>query len=218
MAEVRKLPGSPAKSYAYLYFPKFNSEMFNLLQSAVTGTGFRSDGLIIDLRMNEGGSIPILDRSLSLLFRSGTPLYYTSDRYALGGPDPLTHVLGTYVVSSSTVFSGNPEKPVVVLIDGNSYSSAEMFASALKFNRRAVIVGSPSAGRANISCVYALPCGSGLKISIAQFLTLEGRPLEKCGLAPDIRVDLSPEDISGGRDPALAKAEEALLGQILIRH
>jgi carboxyl-terminal processing protease len=99
---------------------------------------------------------------------------------------------------------------VVVLVDGNSRSAAELTPAALQEARRAVVVGAPTAGAVLISQETRLPDGGRLSLSRADFVTSGGVRLEKRGVTPDVAAPVTPEDRLAGRDPGLDAALAAL--------
>jgi carboxyl-terminal processing protease len=77
------------------------------------------------------------------------------------------------------------------LIDGNSASASEILTGALKDNKRAVVVGSQSFGKALVQSVHELPDGSGVAITIAHYYTPQGTDINHKGIAPDVKLDLT---------------------------
>jgi carboxyl-terminal processing protease len=97
-----------------------------------------------------------------------------------------------------------------VLVDAQSRSAAELTPAALQEARRAVIVGTPTAGAVLISQETRLADGGRLTLSRADFVTSGGVRLEKRGVIPDVVAGRSAEDGQGGRDPVLDAAVAAL--------
>ncbi|MBD2021098.1 PDZ domain-containing protein [Leptolyngbya sp. FACHB-36] len=116
------------------------------------------------------------------------------------------------------------DKPLVVLVDGGSASASEILSGALQDNKRAVIVGSKTFGKGLVQSVRGLGDGSGLAVTIAKYLTPNGRDINKHGIDPDVEIKLSDEQrralsserdkIGTPADPQYAKALEVLTQQI----
>ena len=117
------------------------------------------------------------------------------------------------------------DKPLTILVDSGSASASEILSSALQDNNRAVLVGTKTYGRASIQSVRRLGDGSGLAVTIAKFLTPNGRDIDQEGIEPDIVVELGKADIEKLQrnrdlvgtleDPQFVKAIE-ILGQELL--
>ena len=100
--------------------------------------------------------------------------------------------------------------PMVVLINGGSASASEIFAGAIKDNNRGKIVGEQTFGKGTVQDALELPGGSGLHVTVAKWLTPDGRSIDGDGISPDEEVSISGDDREQGRDPQLEKAIELL--------
>lgn len=78
------------------------------------------------------------------------------------------------------------EKPLVVLVDGETTSSAEIVAAALQEQSRAKVVGTKTFGKGTRQDLFALPNGAELGLTTAYFYTPSEKPLDKNGINPDI--------------------------------
>jgi carboxyl-terminal processing protease len=97
----------------------------------------------------------------------------------------------------------------VVIMNGGSASAAEILAGALHDHGVATLVGEKSFGKGSVQQLFTLPDNkSAVKITVAKWITPNGKNLNKDGLVPDIEVKLTDDDIAAGRDPQLAKAVE----------
>jgi carboxyl-terminal processing protease len=83
---------------------------------------------------------------------------------------------------------------MVVLVDNYSASGSEVLAGALQGYGRATIAGSRTYGKGSVNNLRQLKDGSGLYITIARWLTPDGRQIEGEGLSPDHELELSGED------------------------
>ena len=102
----------------------------------------------------------------------------------------------------------DPSIRLVVLINKGSASASEILAGALKDRGRATLVGETSFGKGVVQTFIDLSDGSGLKLTIAKWLTPNGTWINKVGIAPDYPV----ASVTGGNadDPVLAKALDLL--------
>jgi len=96
------------------------------------------------------------------------------------------------------------------LINGSSASASEIVAGALHDSKAAQLVGAKSFGKGSVQDIISLPNGGELKVTIALWYTPAGKNINKQGIAPDVAVALSSEDVSANRDPQKAKAIEIL--------
>jgi hypothetical protein len=93
------------------------------------------------------------------------------------------------------------QRPLVVLIDGNSASASEAFASAIQEYRRGVVVGQKSAGALNTGNIIPLPLGAGMMVAIREVFTGKKEvAVDEVGVSPDVSVNF-------GRDPTVVPKE-----------
>jgi carboxyl-terminal processing protease len=100
---------------------------------------------------------------------------------------------------------------VTVLVNGGSASAAEIVAAALADNRRAVIVGRRTYGKASVQSIRPLSGGRALKLTTATYLTPSGADLAGQGIRPSLRAD---DDPLTRRDETLRVAERVLMQQL----
>ena len=115
-------------------------------------------------------------------------------------------------------------KPLVVLVDGGSASASEILSGALQDHRRAMIVGTQTFGKGLVQSVQGLGDGSGVAVTIAKYLTPNGRDINEQGIDPDVVLELSDDErkalqqdrerIGSFGDPQFDKAFEVLKQQI----
>ena len=108
---------------------------------------------------------------------------------------------------------GRITMPIVLLVSNGTAGPSEVFAAALNGNKRADLVGEPTAGLAAVQKLVALPENRGLWMTYARYLSLDGNPIHEHGLRPTVAVE-SPsvafDDPPPASDDMLAKAIERL--------
>lgn len=135
--------------------------------------------LVLDLRGNPGG-----------LFKSSIQ---TAEMFLPAGL--IVHTQSRLREFNESHKSQNPDAltlPLVLLIDGETASSAEVLAGALKENDRARLVGQPTFGKGTIQLIVPLQAVSaGVRITVARFLSPSGQPYNGRGVTPHIIVEVS---------------------------
>ena len=153
-------------------------------------------GLIIDLRQNPGGLVDSGVEIANQIVPEG-PIVSVVDKD--GDKEEY--------VSKLT----EPTCPLVVLIDGNSASTTEILAGALKDRHAATLVGTKSFGKGSVQMVVPMFHDDAVKLTIAKYYTPSGTSIDGVGIEPDVKVELTP-DLT--QDVQLDKAKEVLAGKI----
>ncbi len=158
-------------------------------------------GLILDLRGNTGGLFQNAVFVSNLFLKSG-------DIVSVIGRDGLS--------SSYRVQRGEfvYDKPLVVLVDGDSASASEIVSGALKDNNRAKIVGTKTFGKGVVQKIYALPNQMGMNLTIAKYLTPSGRDINEKGIEPDYEVTFTRDDVNKNFDRQLEFAKNLIAKEI----
>lgn len=154
-------------------------------------------GIILDMRNNPGG---LLDASVdvaSLWVKQGDTVLVEHR-----GGKPVK----TFKASGDAILGG---VPTIVLVNEGSASASEITAGALKDNKQAKLIGTKTFGKGSVQQVVNLSENTLLKVTIARWFTPAGININKEGISPDIKVEISDDDIKADRDPQLdaAKAE-----------
>ncbi|HEY3340453.1 MAG TPA: S41 family peptidase [Anaerolineae bacterium] len=199
--ESRILPGS--KRIGYLLIPTFfEDDMGDRVRTALRQLmkGGRLDGLIVDMRINNGGAYPVLMTNLGF-FTMGN-VGSLIDRQ---GIHQGLSALGERIGNSQTV-------PLMVLIGPSTQSYAEVYAGALRARGRARLVGQKSAG--NIETLHGHDFEDGSEAWIAEetFRLPNGANWEGQGLKPDIPIDKGWDEYTSDNDPVISAAVNALTG------
>ena len=155
------------------------------------------DGLIMDLRGNTGGLMP--------------NAVFIADMFLTEGH--IVSIVDRNKQRSDIDAQKKPysiNKPVVILVDQASASASEILGAALKENRKAILVGERTFGKAMIQRIIPLPNETGLNLTIAKYLTPKGHDLNKNGITPDYIVSYTEQDFLKNKDPQLDKAKDIL--------
>lgn len=158
--------------------------------------------LLIDLRNNGGGIVDEAITMLNEIAGKDKQLLITTDK---NGKEEIT-----YATKDPTI-----NVPIVVLVNGNTASSSEIFAGALKDLGKATIIGNKTYGKGVIQEFLTLNDGSGVKITTEEYCTPNRNKINQIGIEPDITVDLPSTvtnilDIKNSDDTQLQKAIETL--------
>jgi carboxyl-terminal processing protease len=146
--------------------------------------------MVLDLRDNPGGLLDQAVRVADEFIDSGL-IVKTVGKSGRLIDEEKAHSRGTH-----TGF------PIIVLVNGGSASASEIVAGALQDHQRALIMGTQSFGKGSVQTVIELDDGSGLKLTIARYLTPNGRSIQEKGITPDIWVEqLKPEALKAATDP-----------------
>lgn len=159
----------------------------------------QSQKIVLDLRNNPGGYLEV-SRDIASWFLEEGSIVAIED---FGG----TQEQNKYLAEGNAKLLSYP---LVVLINKGSASASEILAGALRDNRNIKLVGETSFGKGSVQALEKLRGGSSLKITIAKWLTPKGHSISEKGLDPDIKIELTEEDIKNEKDPQLDKAIEIL--------
>lgn len=135
----------------------------------------KPDGLVLDLRNNPGG-----------YFESAIDMasYFVDDGLIVQQKDKD----GKQTDFSTTRKAELKDFPTVVLVNAGSASASEIVSGALQDRKAATLIGEKTFGKGSVQELVNLSNGSAVKITIASWLTPNGRQINKEGIAPDIEV------------------------------
>jgi carboxyl-terminal processing protease len=195
----------------YIRLNQFSANAPGEIRTAIkTLESKQVQGYVLDLRGNPGGLLYGSIEIAQMWLERGTIVSTVNRQGSTEKESANQHVLTT--------------KPLVILINGGSASASEILSGALQDNKRAKLVGTRSFGKGLVQSVRPLSGGAGMAVTIAKYLTPNGRDIHKHGIDPDVAVELTKEqveDLSKNRDqigtptdPQYAKAIEILVPQI----
>jgi carboxyl-terminal processing protease len=155
-------------------------------------------GVIVDLRNNPGG---YLDAAVGIASNWVDPGKVVVREVKYNGE------VKDYQASGLSRLKGIK---TVVLVNDGSASASEILAGALQDYKLATIVGQKTFGKGSVQELSNLSKDTTLKITVAKWNTPNGRSIDKNGLEPDVKVELTREDAEAERDPQMDKALELL--------
>jgi C-terminal peptidase prc len=198
-ASAKRLDAHPDIGYLVipsLWADDMADQVEEKLEELLSGPELR--GLIIDLRANEGGWRNVLTGILGQFVSGRVGSFYTQERQY-----PLS-------IDRGGLNARLRDLPVVVLVDDNTQSYAEVLSGALQASGRAKVVGVQSAG--NTETVYPYDFDDGSRLWVAQegFRLPDGTNLEGRGVVPDFVLDAMWTDYAESNDPHIVKAIELI--------
>ena len=163
---------------------------------------------IIDLRGNGGGLVVALERLVAQMFDRDINI---AELKGLKKMDPMR---------AKTIGSGAYTGKLIVLIDSDSGSAAEIFARLVQLEKRGVVLGDVSSGKVMQSRTITYEAGVdsiytyGISGTNADVIMSDGKSLENVGVQPDELILPTGEDLAAGRDPVMTRAIELAGGKI----
>jgi len=202
--EGEALPGH--SDIAYINISQFASETGTELKETMNTMNIkRFKGLILDMRYNHGGELNAAVQVASYFIPEGPAVYIVDKK----GNIDTKMTQGTYL-----------GMPMVVLVNEESASAAEIVAGAIKDKGTASLVGVKTFGKGIVQTIFPLGGGTSVKLTTAKYLTPNKVSIHKIGIQPDVVVELtkgqpatlSPTDTNF--DNQLQKALETLQGKL----
>lgn len=193
--------GMQENNIGYIQISKFSRPLTSQMETALKELEANGmEKLIIDLRNNTGGYLDSAETTASLFLKKGKLIYSLEDKKSKEDYYDQTETSRNY--------------PIVVLINNNSASSAEILAAALKDSYGAVLVGQTSYGKGKVQQTYDMQDGSMAKFTSAKWLRPTGDCIDKKGIKPDFEVEQTTQTNENGEeiiiDTQLIKALEVI--------
>ncbi len=166
---------------AYLQVDSFDSGVAESFKNKITDIKNQgAKGIIIDLRSNGGGIVDEATGIADLFLKKGETILITKSKIA---NEQLTVSKNDAIIT---------DIPVVILVNEGTASASEILAGALKDKYpNTTIVGMKTYGKGVIQTLYSLSDGSGLKITTEEYYTPNHNKINKEGITPDVKVDLT---------------------------
>jgi carboxyl-terminal processing protease len=203
--EVIQVPTIDTKKHGDVFviqlygFPATGAELFRTALREFAESG--SHKLVLDMRGNPGGYLEVAVDMASWFLPAGKVVVSEEEKNGVGQ---------VYRSKGYNVFGNNFK--MVILVDQGSASAAEILAGALSQNGVATLVGMKTFGKGSVQELVPITPDTALKLTIARWITPNGTNLSAGGLDPDVKVEITKEDVEAGKDPQLDKAIEVAKG------
>lgn len=197
-----------ADKIGYVALRQFNEKSDQQIYSALSDLeGQGAKALILDLRGNPGG---LLDSAISI----GSRFINDGDIVIIQNKGGRRSAVPIDPTKHNTTL-----KPLVVLLDHNTASAAEIVSGAIQDNKAGTLIGNDSFGKGLVQTIIDLDDGSAVAITTAKYLTPNGHevtPTQK--IKPDITVEPTDNDIKTENDVQLKRAVQYLKERIGSNH
>ena len=199
----RRLSGG---QIGYMYYGSFSSGVGENNLDYIFEHFKDCRGLIIDVRENGGGSLTNSDRIASRFLEEKITVGYIKHKTGPGHND----FSDLYPIELSPSKRKRWLRPVVVLTNRHSYSATNDFVNKMKLLPQVTIMGDRTGGGSGLPFNSELPNGWIVRFSASPMLDANRQDTEH-GIDPDIKVSLTEEDISKGKDTLIEEAMKLLL-------
>ena len=165
-----------------------------------------ASSLVLDVRGNPGGLLPGGVDTAGLFLKENSPLVYVVNKQGIVDTQ-VTLAQGAFVDSAS---------PLIILVDSNTASAAEVMTAALQENGRAVVAGKQTFGKGIVQTVRELSNqNGGVAITVARYETPSHKDINKQGIAVSVQapVDCPKDNIAACLPPSVFQAKPLNLVQ-----
>ena len=194
------------KKIGYISVSEFDEVTASQFKSAISELSKEGmEGLVIDLRDNPGGLLDVTCEMLDRMINKGL-LVYTVDKYGKRVDEDATD-------------SDSFDKPVAILVNGNSASASEVFSGAMKDYKAATLVGTKTFGKGIVQSIVPFGDGTAMKVTVSKYYTPNGVNIHGTGIEPDVVVELSKDATKNGKydrkyDNQLTKALDVVVDKL----
>lgn len=154
-----------------------------------------ANGYVLDLRDNKGGDIYEAQRACAMFLNKGTFSTLTGRCNGRAStekleitPTKLRFTTNKVVETEDRVPNLTGKRRLLILVNRNTRSAAEMMAGCLRDNHRGLLMGERTYGKGVVQSSWVLPDGSSIKIAVAKHYLPSGKNIHGCGIQPDICV------------------------------
>ena len=176
----------PVRKIGYISLSVFNEESDVQVGKALSdleGQGMR--GLVFDMRENPGGLLDIA-REIASRFVPNGPIVWIKDKSE-------TQETMEHLDVDPSQHANHMRYPLVVLVNGDSASAAEIVSGAIKDTGTGILVGEKTFGKGLVQTIMGLPDGSAVAITTQHYYTAHKNDINHKGILPNVPVTI-PDD------------------------
>ena len=159
-------------SFANKSYESFKTQLETLEEGKISS-------LIIDLRNNSGGKLTTAVDIVSMFLDKSNVIYQFKEKEK--------------IVKYYSLTNEKREYPIVILVNGNTASAAELMTAALKEKYNAYVIGTKTYGKGTAQKIVSLENGEKFKITVNEWLTAEGNAINKEGITPNKEIENDEE-------------------------
>ena len=185
-------------NYGIITINRFGDDTGSLARTAASKLKDEGvQGIILDLRGNGGGYLTAAQSVASLWLNN--KVIVTERKNG--------KITDSVMSDDDAILAG---MPTAVLVNGASASASEIVAGALKDYKAATLIGEKTFGKGSVQDLIDLDNGAKLKVTIAKWYTPNGKNINKTGIEPDYKVELTQDEVNNSVDSQLDKAKSVL--------
>jgi Periplasmic protease len=189
----------------YIYYGSFSSGVGESnLDQVINAMGI-CNGIIIDVRHNGGGLLSNVEKIASRFFNEKTLISYIMYKTGKGHND-FSKPYARYIEPSGRL---KYQKNVAVLTNRRCYSATNDFVNAMKYAPNVTVIGDKTGGGSGLPFSSELPNGWSVRFSSSPMVNAEQEHIE-FGIEPDIKVEMTKEDMDRGLDTIIETARQFL--------
>lgn len=182
------------KKIGYMYVSIFANNTPEQFQKALTKLENKNiDSLIIDLRSNSGGYLQAATTMTSEFLDSSHTIYQIQKN--------------DKTVKYRSQGKKTKKYKIIILVNNNSASAAEVMTSALQEQYGATIIGTKTYGKGTVQELQKLSNGNEYKVTTKNWLTSKGKWIDGVGIEPDITVEANSNENETDNQLEQAKQE-----------
>lgn len=189
----------------YIYYGSFSNGIGDGNINQVLNRLSECDGIILDIRNNGGGLLSNSERLASHFFNEKTLIGYVVHKTGKGHNDFSTPFEKYIEPSNGVKF----QKKVVILTNRSCFSSANDFVNAMQYAPNVITMGDRTGGGGGLPFSSELPNGWYVRFSASPMFNAKMQQIES-GLDPDIKIDMTEEDMAKGLDTIIEEAKKVI--------
>lgn len=198
-------------SIGYIYYANFSSGIGESNLDQIIYRMYSCKGIIIDVRNNGGGVLTNVEKIASRFFKEKTLVGYIMYKNGKKHND-FSSPYARYIEPSARL---RYENKTIVLTNRKCYSATNDFVNAMSYAPNVTIIGDKTGGGSGLPQSSELPNGWAVRFSSSPMLNANREQIE-FGIDPDIKIDMTEEDMTRGLDTIIERAIQFIKDEEII--